>query len=137
MVVGSCGSISKQFYRHAFGTGIYSYHSFGGAETPPPPGGSCAGQVVRFNRNNAFNSLVLRELRGPVVRRHPGRPVRLRPGGAGQVAAEQRIWDVGLRPVRLGDLNQVGLVDAVGGLWFALAFGQGMRRQLAFKVLTR
>ena len=58
-------------------------------------------------------------------------------GGAGQVAAEQRIWDVGLRPVRLGDLNQVGLVDAVGGLWFALAFGQDMGRQLAFKVLTR
>jgi hypothetical protein len=47
------------------------------------------------------------------------------------------IQDVGLRPVRLGDLRQVGLVDAIGSLWFALAFGQGMGRNLAFKVLTR
>jgi hypothetical protein len=39
--------------------------------------------------------------------------------------------------VRLGDIGQVGLVDMIGSLWFALAFGQGMGRELAFKVLTR
>jgi hypothetical protein len=39
--------------------------------------------------------------------------------------------------MRLGDLSQVGLVDTVASLWFALVFGQGMGRQLAFKVLTR
>lgn len=59
------------------------------------------------------------------------------PGGAGQAAVEQLIRDVGLRPVRLGDISQVGLVDTVGSLWFALAYGQGMGRQVAFKVLTR
>lgn len=59
------------------------------------------------------------------------------PGGAGQVAVEQLIRDVGLRPVRLGDISQVGLVDTIGSLWFALAYGQGMGRQVALKVLTR
>lgn len=54
------------------------------------------------------------------------------PGGAGQAAVEQLIRDVGLRPVRVGDIGQVGLVDTIGALWFALAFGQGMGRELAF-----
>jgi predicted dinucleotide-binding enzyme len=59
------------------------------------------------------------------------------PAGAGQAAVEQLIADVGLRPVRVGDANQVELVDIVGALWLALVFGQGMSRHLAFKVLTR
>lgn len=59
------------------------------------------------------------------------------PGGAGQAAVEQLIRDVGLRPVRLGDISQVALVDTIGSLWFALAYGQGMGRQVAFKVLAR
>jgi hypothetical protein len=50
---------------------------------------------------------------------------------------EKLIEDVGLRPIRLGDLDKVHLVDAVAAIWFALAFGQTMGRQLAFKVLTR
>lgn len=59
------------------------------------------------------------------------------PAGAGQAAVEQLIAGVGLRPVRVGDASQVELVDAVGALWLALVFGQGMSRHLAFKVLTR
>ncbi len=47
------------------------------------------------------------------------------------------ISDVGLRPIRLGDADQVGLVDSVGSLWFALALGQGKGRHLAFKVLSK
>ncbi len=39
--------------------------------------------------------------------------------------------------MRLGGSDQIGLVDAVGGLWLALALGQGLGRRLAFKVLTR
>jgi hypothetical protein len=39
--------------------------------------------------------------------------------------------------MRLGDVDQVGLVDSVGSLWFALALGQGKGRHLAFKVLSR
>ncbi|MFN3334866.1 MAG: NADPH-dependent F420 reductase [Caldilinea sp.] len=57
--------------------------------------------------------------------------------GMGRNVVEQLIRDVGLRPVCVGDLRQVGLVDTIGSLWFALAFGQGMGRHLAFKVLTR
>lgn len=59
------------------------------------------------------------------------------PAGAGKAVVEKLIRDVGLRPVSLGDINQAALVDAVGGLWFALVLGQGMGRHLAFKVLTR
>ena len=39
---------------------------------------------------------------------------------------EGQIRNVGLRPMRLGDLSQGRLVDTVGNLWFALIFGQGM-----------
>lgn len=49
---------------------------------------------------------------------------------------EQMIADVGLRPAYLGDVDQVGLVDSVASLWFALALGQKKGRHLAFKVLT-
>lgn len=50
--------------------------------------------------------------------------------------AERLIADVGLRPVRVGDLDQLDLVDTMGRLWGALAYGQGMGRRLAFKVLA-
>lgn len=51
--------------------------------------------------------------------------------------AEQLISDVGLRPVYLGGVEQVGVIDSLLGLWFALAAGQGKGRQLAFKMLNR
>ncbi len=53
-----------------------------------------------------------------------------------RTAMEQLIADIGLRPVRVGGLDQVHLVDTVTRLWFALAVGQKMGRHLAFKVLT-
>jgi len=59
------------------------------------------------------------------------------PEGESQAAVEQLITDVGLRPMRLGGVDQVDLVDAVLRLWFALASGQQMGRHLAFKVLAR
>jgi predicted dinucleotide-binding enzyme len=46
------------------------------------------------------------------------------------------IEEVGLRPVYVGDLDRVQLVDAMGSLWVTLAFQRGMGRQLAFKLLT-
>jgi predicted dinucleotide-binding enzyme len=49
---------------------------------------------------------------------------------------EHLIADVGLRPVYVGDLDKAPLVDAVGALWGALAFGQGQGRRLFFKVVT-
>lgn len=85
----------------------------------------------------AFNSLGWENFANPLFGDIQADLFYCGPAGAGQAAVEGLIHDVGLRPVRLGDLSQVGLVDAVGSLWFALAFGQGMGRNLAFKVLTR
>ena len=59
------------------------------------------------------------------------------PEGEGRAVVEQLIADAGLRPMRVGDADQVDVVDSVARLWFALANGQRMGRQLAFKVLTR
>lgn len=59
------------------------------------------------------------------------------PDGEPRAVVERLITDVGLNPVRLGDVDAVGLVDSVASLWFALAFGQKKGRNLAFKVLTR
>jgi predicted dinucleotide-binding enzyme len=50
--------------------------------------------------------------------------------------AEALIAAAGLRPVYVGDLDKVGLVDALGALWGSLAYGQGMGRRLFFKVVT-
>jgi 8-hydroxy-5-deazaflavin:NADPH oxidoreductase len=49
------------------------------------------------------------------------------PDGAAEARVEGLISEVGLRPVRVGGLDQLGLVDMLVGLWFALAFGQGPR----------
>jgi predicted dinucleotide-binding enzyme len=84
-----------------------------------------------------FNSLGWENFESPLFGDIQADLLYAGPAGAGQVAVEGLIADVGLRPVRVGDLSQVGLVDAIGSLWFALAFGQGMGRHLAFKVLTR
>lgn len=85
----------------------------------------------------AFNSLGWENMDNPMFGDVQADLFYCGPGGEAQPLVEQLIRDVGLRPVRLGDLSQVHLVDMVGSLWFALAFGQGMGRQLAFKVLTR
>jgi hypothetical protein len=85
----------------------------------------------------AFNSLGWENFENPQFGDVQADLLYCGPGGEAQLLVEKLIRDVGLRPVRLGDLSQVHLVDMVASLWFALAFGQGMGRQLAFKVLTR
>jgi predicted dinucleotide-binding enzyme len=57
------------------------------------------------------------------------------PGDARPVV-ERLIADIGLRPIYVGDLTQLDVVDNLAKLWFALAFGQGFGRRLAFKLLT-
>jgi predicted dinucleotide-binding enzyme len=56
---------------------------------------------------------------------------------AADSTAEELIAALGLRPVRVGDLTQVHLVDLLTGLWAALAYGQGRGRRLAFKILEQ
>ena len=57
------------------------------------------------------------------------------PDGEARAKVEQLISDVGLRPVYLGGNEQMGLLDSIASLWFALALGQKKGRHLAFKVL--
>jgi hypothetical protein len=85
----------------------------------------------------AFNSLGWENFENPHFDNIQADLFYYGPGDETCVSVEQLINDVGLRPMRVGDLNQVQLVDMIGSLWFALAFGRGLGRHLAFKVLTR
>ena len=85
----------------------------------------------------AFNTLGWENFANPEFAEGPADLFYCGPDGDARTAVEQLITDIGLRPIYLGGVEQVGLVDAVGGLWFALVFGQGKGRHLAFKVLTR
>jgi len=48
---------------------------------------------------------------------------------------EQLISDVGLRPIRVGDVDATDVVDGVGRLWLTLVFRAGYPRAIAFKLL--
>jgi predicted dinucleotide-binding enzyme len=56
--------------------------------------------------------------------------------GPEDAGAEQLIADVGLRPVRVGDLDAIDVVDGAGRLWLTLVFRQGHPRRLALRLLT-
>ena len=85
----------------------------------------------------AFNTLGWENFADPVFDGIQADLFYCGPDGDARAVAEQLIEDVGLRPMRLGDVDQMGLVDSVASLWFALALGQRKGRQLAFKVLIR
>ena len=55
------------------------------------------------------------------------------PAGPTQAVVEPLVADVGLRPVRVGDNDKVGLVDDLTRLWFTLAFEQGLGRDLGLQ----
>ncbi len=57
------------------------------------------------------------------------------PDGDARTKVEQLITDVGLEPIYVGGVDQVNVVDGVGQLWFALAFGQKRGMRLALKLL--
>ncbi len=54
-----------------------------------------------------------------------------------RLVIERLISDVGLNPVYIGGPEQAELCDALVRLWFALAVGQNMSRNLTLKVLRR
>jgi len=85
----------------------------------------------------AFNTLGWENFANPEFEGGPADLFYCGPEADARTVVEQLITDIGLRPMYLGGVEQVGLVDAVAGLWFALALGQGKGRRLAFKVLTR
>lgn len=57
--------------------------------------------------------------------------------GDSRVVVEQLITEIGLRPIYLGGVEQVSLVDSIFELWIALAMGQRKGRRLVFKLLTQ
>jgi predicted dinucleotide-binding enzyme len=56
--------------------------------------------------------------------------------GPEDAGAEQLIADVGLRPVRVGDMDAIDVVDGVARLWLTLVFRQGYPRRVAFRLLA-
>lgn len=87
-------------------------------------------QVVR-----AFNSLGWENFEQPILAGVQADLFYCGPAEA-RTTVESLISVVGLRPVYVGGLEQVRLVDNLGLLWGALAYGQKRGRRLAFKLLT-
>lgn len=56
--------------------------------------------------------------------------------GEARTRVEQLITDIGLRPVYVGGIDKVSVVDGITQLWFSLVFGQQRGHHLAFKTLT-
>src|SRR4051812_46370170 len=56
--------------------------------------------------------------------------------GPDDAGVEKLIADVGLRPVRVGDIDAIDVVDGVGRLWLTLVFREGLPRRLAFRMLA-
>jgi predicted dinucleotide-binding enzyme len=56
--------------------------------------------------------------------------------GPDDAGIEQLIADVGLRPVRVGDIDAIDVVDGVCRLWLTLVFRGGHPRRLAFRMIT-
>jgi 8-hydroxy-5-deazaflavin:NADPH oxidoreductase len=86
---------------------------------------------ARFVR--AFNTLGFEMFADPSV---GGEVADLFWCGPEDAGVEQLIADVGLRPVRVGDIEAIDVVDGVGRLWLTLVFRQGYPRRLAFRLLA-
>lgn len=85
----------------------------------------------------AFNTLGWENFVDPVI---SGMQVDLFYCGQEDVSVRGLVEDliraIGLRPVYLGGLDQVPVLDGLTRLWFSLALGQKRGRHLAFKLLA-
>jgi 8-hydroxy-5-deazaflavin:NADPH oxidoreductase len=86
---------------------------------------------ARFVR--AFNSLGYEMFADPWVGGELADLFWCGPDGAG---VDELIADLGLRPVRVGGIDAVDVVDGFGRLWLTLVFREGHPRRLAFRMLT-
>lgn len=92
-------------------------------------------QTPRAQIYRAFNTLGWENFAEPVIGGVQADLFYCGPDGEGRQVVEQLITDVGLRPIRVGDVDQVGVVDSLLGLWLTLMQKQGWGRHFAFKVL--
>ena len=81
----------------------------------------------------AFNTLGWENFAAPTFAGVPADLFYCGPEGDADTLVASLIAAIGLRPVRVGDLDHVDVVDSVTRLWFALARTRG--RHLAFKIL--
>ena len=86
---------------------------------------------ARFAR--AFNTLGFELFADPSI---GGQTADLFWCGPEDGGVEQLVADVGLRPIRVGDIDAIDVVDGAARLWLTLVFRQGHPRRLAFKMLT-
>ena len=86
---------------------------------------------ARFVR--AFNTLGFEMFADPSI---GGEVANLFWCGPEDAGIEQLIADVGLRPVRVGDIDAIDVVDGAARLWLTLVFRQGHPRRLAFRLLV-
>ena len=56
--------------------------------------------------------------------------------GPEDAGVEPLIADVGLRPIRVGDIDAIDVVDGVCRLWLTLVFRQGHPRRTALRLLS-
>jgi 8-hydroxy-5-deazaflavin:NADPH oxidoreductase len=86
---------------------------------------------ARFVR--AFNTLGFEMFADPSI---GGEVADLFWCGPQDAGVEQLIADIGLRPVWVGGIDAIDVVDGVGRLWLTLVFRQGHPRRSAFRLLT-
>ncbi len=84
----------------------------------------------------AFNSLGWENFAEPVFQGVQADLMYCGPDGEARQVVERLIADVGLRPVRLGGGEVVGVVDSLLPLWFTMSQRGGWGRHFAFKVLS-
>lgn len=96
-----------------------------------------ASQTPRAKAYRAFNNYGWDIFENPTYRGVGADLFYCGPDGNERSKVEKLITDVGLNPVFLGGPEAVDLVDSVLKIWFTLASGRKMGRNIALKLLTR
>lgn len=95
-----------------------------------------AAQVTSAQLFRAFNSLGWENFDTPSL---AGTQIDLfycGSAGEAQKKVDRLIADIGLRPIYVGDLSKLAVIDNLTKLWFALVFEGGYSRRTAFKLLS-
>jgi predicted dinucleotide-binding enzyme len=92
-------------------------------------------QTPQASLFRVFNSLGWENFDNPTFNGEPADHFYCGDSGPAQEVVHSLIADIGLRPIYIGGRDQVGVVDNLVRLYFALASGQGYGRHVAFKTL--
>ena len=92
-------------------------------------------QTPQASLFRVFNSLGWENFADPTFNGEQADHFYCGDSGPAQETVHSLITDIGLRPIYIGGRDQVGVVDNLVRLYFALAIGQGYGRHVAFKTL--